>query len=158
MIEKRFNKKRPSWNNSKEGFSGYKKGYEPKLKEFKKPFTFQVNEKAIAMLKEDKISGPQLSSGMKAHRKGTDKLNEIGFDPIEILVKQLEDIEKLLEKELQMTAPRVMVINNLINAKLRIAENLLPYGYGKAPVVTVADNDVRDPIRIILTSDQESDD
>lgn len=161
MIEKRFNKKRPGWNNSKPGFTGYKKGYEPKLKKFRDtPEPYQVNEKAIKMLtqKEDKISGNQLSSGMKAHRIGTDKLKSLNFDPIEVLLQQLEEIDELLQKELQMTEPRVMVVNNFINAKVRILENLLPYGYGKAPVVTVADSDVRDPIKIILTIDDQIED
>lgn len=158
MIEKRFNKKRPSWKNSKEGFSGYKKGYEPKEGKFREPPEFyKVNEKALQMLreKEDKISGHQLSSGMKAHKIGTDRLRALGVDPIELLLAQLDEIDELLKKELATTNPRIMVVTNLINAKVRIAENLLPYGYGKAPVVTVADSDAREPIKIQLSFGDE---
>lgn len=156
MIKKRFNKKRPSWNNSAKEFTGYKKGYEPKEKDFRSPPVFyKVNEEAIKMLKEDVISGPRLSSGMKAHRAATDKLRELDFDPIDALLTQMEQIDGLLAKELAAKAPRVMVINNLVNCKTRILETLLPYRYGKAPVLTVENSDVREPIRIILTTDKE---
>lgn len=156
MIEKRFNKKRPGWNNSKAGFSGYKKGYEPKLKKFREdPQIYKVNEKAITMLKEDKIEGSRVSSGMKAHRAATDKLRELEFDPIEALLVQLEEIDKLLNKELGMSAPRIMVVNNLVNCKTRILETLLPYRYGKAPILTIENSEQRDPIRIVLTMDGE---
>lgn len=158
MIEKRFNKKRPGWNNSKAGFSGYKKGYEPKEKKFREPAAFYtINEKAIEMLKEDKIEGSRLSSGMKAHRAATDKLRDLEFDPIEALLSQLDEIDKLLDKELGMSAPRIMVVNNLINCKTRILETLLPYRYGKAPILTVENSESREPIRIILEMDDKED-
>lgn len=158
MTKKRFNKKRPSWNDSKQEFKGYKKGYQPKEGAFREPPRFyKVNERAIAMLKEEVISGSKLSSGMKAHRAATDKLRELDFDPIDALMNQLDEIDKLLNKELATNAPRIMVINNLINCKTRILETLLPYRYGKAPILTVENSEAREPIKIILTTDKEED-
>jgi len=52
-----------------------------------------------------------------------------------------------------MTNPRIMVVNNLINCKTRILENLLPYRYGKAPALTVESADIREPIKIVLEHD-----
>jgi len=152
-----FNRKRPSWNKSKEGFNGYKKGYDPEQKKFRSdPPVYQVNEKAISMLKEDKISGHRLSSGMKAHKVATDKLRDLEFDPIEALLMQLDEIDDLLTKEMNSNAPRAMVLSNLINAKTKILETLLPYRYGKAPTITVEDSDQREPIKILLSLDGDT--
>jgi len=157
MTEKRkkYNKKRPGYNTSAPGFSGYKKGYEPKLKKFRDPAeSFKVDERALAMLKNyDEHGVLRTGSGAKAHRVATDKLADLEFDPLEKLVSQLDDIEKLLATELAMTSPRIMVVNNLINCKTRILENLLPYKYGKAPVLTVESADIREPIQIVLSHD-----
>lgn len=155
MKRVKYNKKRPGYSKPAPGFSGYKKGYEPKLKKFRDPAkSFKVNERAIAMLKEfDEKGGYRHGSGAKAHRAATDKLRDLEFDPLEELVGQLDQIEKLLAEELSMTSPRVMVVNNLINCKTRILESLLPYRYGKAPTLTVESADIREPIKIVLEHD-----
>ena len=155
MNRKKLNKKSPNCNTPGKNFAGYKKGYEPKLKKFREPKQFyKVNEGAIAMLKEyDEGKGLRKSSGAKAHRVATDKLKELEFDPLEALIVQLEEIDALLKTEQSMTAPRIMVINNLINCKTRILESLLPYRYGKAPTITVESADMREPIKIILEHD-----
>jgi len=150
-----YRKDRPGYYKTGENFAGYKKGYEPKLGRFRDPAkSYKVNERAIAMLKEyDEGGGYKKGSGAKAHRAATDKLRELNFDPLEQLIKQLDEIEKLLETELGMTNPRIMVVNNLINCKTRILENLLPYRYGKAPALTVESADIREPIKIVLEHD-----
>jgi hypothetical protein len=155
MSRKKPNRSRPGYQKPGANFAGYKKGYEPKLKKFKDPAeTYKVNERAIAMLKEyDEGGGFKKGSGAKAHRAATDKLRELEFDPLEQLITQLEEIEELLIKENSMTNPRIMVINNLVNCKLRILENILPYRYGKAPTLTVESADIREPIRIVLEHD-----
>jgi len=155
MAKKKYNKARPGHYKPGSNFAGYKKGYEPKLGKFRDPAkSYKVNERAIAMLKEyDEGGGFKSSSGAKAHRAATDKLRELEFDPLEELIHQLEEIEKLLVTELSMTNPRVMVVNNLINCKTRILENLLPYRYGKAPTLTVETSDIREPIKIVLEHD-----
>ena len=153
----KFNRTRPGWLKSKPDFKGYKKGYEPKTKEFREAFSlYKVNVKALDMIRDsDKPTAPRLSSGMKAHRAGTDKLRALDFDPIDALVDQLSEIEALLAAEMEMTAPRIMVINNLTNAKTRILETLLPYRYGKAPIMTIENTDAQQPINIILTHKTE---
>jgi len=155
MARSKPNKSRPGYHRLGENFAGYRKGYEPKLKKFREPAeVYKVNERAIAMLKEyDEGAGLRKSSGSKAHRVATDKLRELEFDPLEELIKQLDEIESLLSKELAMTNPRVMVVNNLLNCKTRILENLLPYRYGKAPSLTVESADIREPIKIVLEHD-----
>jgi hypothetical protein len=155
MSKKKYNKARPGHYKPGANFAGYKKGYEPKLGKFRDPAeSYQVNERAIAMLKEyDEGGGFKKGSGAKAHRVATDKLRELEFDPLEKLIDQLDEIEKLLNTELSMTSPRIMVVNNLINCKTRILENLLPYRYGKAPTLTVESADIREPIRIVLEHD-----
>jgi len=155
MQRKKLNRSRPGCNTPGANFAGYKKGYEPKEKKFREPFVrYKVNEGAIAMLKDyDEGAGLRRSSGAKAHRIATDKLKELKFDPLEELIAQLAEIDDLLQKEHQVTAPRIMVINNLINCKTRILESLLPYRYGKAPTVTVESADIREPIKIILEHD-----
>jgi hypothetical protein len=155
MSKKKYNKARPGHYKTGSNFAGYKKGYEPKLGKFREPFqAYTVNEGAIAMLKEyDEGGGFKRSSGAKAHRAATDKLRELEFDPLEELIKQLNEIEDLLLKEQSMSNPRIMVINNLINCKTRILENLLPYRYGKAPTLTVESADIREPIKIVLEHD-----
>lgn len=155
MAKKQYNKKRPGYHKPGPNFAGYKKGYEPKLRKFRDPAkSYKVNERAIAMLKEyDEGGGLKRGSGSKAHRAATDKLKELNFDPLEVLIQQLDEIEELLKKELEMTNPRIMVVNNLINCKTRILENLLPYRYGKAPTLTVESADIREPIRIVLEHD-----
>jgi hypothetical protein len=153
--KKKYNRKRPGHYKAAEGFTGYKKGYEPKLQEFREPFkAYKVNERAIAMLKDyDESGGMKSGTGAKAHRAATDKLRDLNFDPLEHLVKQLEEIEVMLRNEQGMTNPRIMVINNLVNCKTRILESLLPYRYGKAPTLTVESADIREPIRIVLEHD-----
>jgi len=155
MGKKKYNKSRPGHYKSGENFAGYKKGYEPKLGKFREPMkAYKVNERAIAMLKEyDEGGGLKKGSGAKAHRAATDRLRELEFDPLDELIKQLDEIEVLLAKEQSMTNPRIMVINNLINCKMRILESLLPYRYGKAPTLTVESADIREPIRIVLEHD-----
>jgi hypothetical protein len=155
MAKKKYNKARPGHYKSGSNFAGYKKGYEPKLGKFRDPATaYKVNERAIAMLKDyEEGGGLKRGSGAKAHRAATDKLRDLEFDPLEELVKQLDEIEDLLLKEQSMTNPRIMVINNLINCKMRILESLLPYRYGKAPTLTVESADIREPIRIVLEHD-----
>jgi hypothetical protein len=155
MVKKKYNKARPGHYKSGSNFAGYKKGYEPKLGKFRDPAkAYKVNERAIAMLKDyEEGGGLKRGSGAKAHRAATDKLRELEFDPLEELIKQLDEIEDLLLKEQSMTNPRIMVINNLINCKMRILESLLPYRYGKAPTLTVESADIREPIRIVLEHD-----
>ncbi len=155
MGKKKYNKARPGHYKTGDNFAGYKKGYEPKLGKFRDPAkAYKVNERAIAMLKDyDESGGFKKGSGAKAHRAATDKLRELDFDPLEKLIDQLAEIDELLEKEQGMTSPRIMVINNLINCKMRILESLLPYRYGKAPTLTVESADIREPIRIVLEHD-----
>lgn len=93
------------------------------------------------------------SSGQKAHIQGTEALEAVGFDPLEELVAELEEITRLLEFEKSADNPRSSYIEKLHTIKLRILETLLPYKYGKAPISTVKDIDYREPIRIILTED-----
>ncbi len=155
MAKKKYNKARPGHYKPGANFAGYRRGYEPKTGKFREPFkAYKVNERAIAMLKDyEEGGGFKRGSGAKAHRAATDKLRELEFDPLEELVKQLEEIEGLLAKEQAMTNPRIMVINNLINCKMRILESLLPYRYGKAPTLTVESADIREPIKIVLEHD-----
>jgi hypothetical protein len=155
MVKKKYNKGRPGHYKPGSNFAGYKKGYEPKEGRFREPFkAYQVNEGAIAMLKEyDEGGGVKRGSGAKAHRAATDRLRELDFDPLDELIKQLDEIEELLAKEQAMTNPRIMVINNLMNCKMRILENILPYRYGKAPTLTVESADIREPIKIVLEHD-----
>ena len=124
-------------------FRGYKPNYDHKRKEFVEPYQFfKINEEAIAMVK--------LSSGSKAHVKGTERLAELDFDPIKELVEEIQEIKRLMDEELARPNPRSTYLGQLSTSRLRILEALLPYGYGKAPVTTVNEVDYRDPIRIIL--------
>ena len=95
------------------------------------------------------------SSGQKAHRVGTEKLIEAGFDPLDRLIEQLEDIERQIASEMSSDNPRANFIEKLQALKLRILETVLPYKYGKAPIITVQEVDNQEPIRIILTSEDE---
>lgn len=160
-----INRERPYAKKNGPNFAGYKQGFDPKQKKFKdhaKELHYKVNERALAMVRElaEQGQGNRRGSGTKAHRAATEHLKELGFDPIDELLKQLQEIEGLLAKELALGEPRIMVVNNLINCKTRILENLLPYKYGKAPQMTIESEDIREPVRIILdvtsTSDQKT--
>lgn len=154
---KKYKRKRPGASRNSKDFDGYVPGYDGKSKTFKPKFKpFIVDERALKMT-EREADRHSKGSGRKAHRAGTEKLRELDFDPIEKLTEQLEQIDRLLSAELLLQEPRVMVVNNLINAKTRILETLVPYRYGKAPISTIESDDIREPVRIVLTFDPNDD-
>ena len=93
------------------------------------------------------------STGLKTHRVATDKLRAMGFDPIEKLIEEIEDLDRMIEAEKIAVNPRWTYIEKLKSLRTRILEVLLPYQYGKAPITTVEHEDARDPIRIILSKE-----
>jgi len=100
----------------------------------------------------------QKSSGLKNHRVATDKLRELDFDPIDELIRELEDLNRMIMEERTSSSPRWSYIEKLKALRTRILEVLLPYRYGKAPITTVEHEDSRDPIRIILSTEDKTDD
>jgi len=128
----------------------YKRGWNPFLEEARHPTrNYRADAVAINMTNEIMNKG----SGATAHRAATERLRELDFDPLDRLTEQLVEIEELLRLELGTTPARTSLIFNLVSAKTRILETLLPYRYGKAPVLTIESADIREPIRIILTSE-----
>lgn len=111
-------------------------------------YDFKQKEKTIKMA-TDLVKG----SSTQVHRAATEKLQELGVDPIEELIQQLKELQEMLDFELGTTKPRSLVINNLVNLRVRILETLLPYRYGKAPQMTIESQDIREPIRIILSNE-----
>jgi len=100
----------------------------------------------------------QKSSGLSNHRVATDKLRELDFDPIEKLIEELEDIDRMIAEERSSSSPRWSYLEKLKALRTRILEVLLPYRYGKAPITTVEHEDSRDPIRIILSTEGDKND
>lgn len=131
----------------------YQQGWDPIEGVFRtsQPW-YRINKKAINAVKEllknplnpDNIEGPL-------------KLQDIGFDPIDEIVSQLVEIQKLLDKELASASPRIMAISNLTAAKLKLNTVLLEYRYRKAGASTNEFTEASAPIRIILTNDTDSD-
>jgi hypothetical protein len=61
------------------------------------------------------------------------RLQELGFDPIEALVKQHAETEALIQRLLLMPKVSMVTIGNLANTKTAIASQLLKYGYSALP-------------------------
>jgi hypothetical protein len=136
-------------------FKGYKRNYFRSKGISVNHRSYKVNEKAIEMVKK-LVSENELlndSSRMKASTAGPDKLKQLDFDPIEVLVKQLKEIDKFILLELEKKDPRVSFIEKMQESKLRILETLLPYRYGKAPSIAQDTQALMEPIRIILQDD-----
>lgn len=91
-----------------------------------------------------------VSSQTKVHKAGTDKLRELEFDPLEELIGQLQEIQALIEKEKLSNYSRPRLLADLMAEKSRILQAILPYRYGKAPILTIEDSDAREPIVIRL--------
>lgn len=125
----------------------------PKLDSYE---PFGIDTEALAMVK-------QRTNGA-AHKLGADKLEEIAFDPIDRLVEQLAQIDTILTRELKPMQKgketRHTAVTNLISAKIKILETLLPYAYGKVPStssIEVNPDETKDPIKVVLTFEQDSD-
>lgn len=129
-------------------FIGFKKNYDPRIRAFKEPEEESISELRIKVQETMSVFS---SSGGKAHKAGVDKLNELGFDPLEELIKQLQEIEEAITTEASSPTPRLSYLQSLHQLKNKILEAILPYKYGKAPLVTVNDVDREEPIKIILT-------
>lgn len=100
----------------------------------------------------------KMSSGLKNHRVATDKLRDLDFDPIEKLTQELEELDEMIAEERTSESPRWSYIEKLKALRIKILETLLPYRYGKAPITTVEHEDSRDPIRIILSTENKDND
>ena len=86
-------------------------------------------------------------------KSSNQKLEELDFDPIQELVNQLEDVEKLLATELTYgIKARQAIVVALIANRTKILEALLPYGYNK---VTSQDTSVasKETIKIVLAKE-----
>jgi len=133
--------------------SPFSRKFHPLQKKFistDKPKYSLEARKALAMV--------QKSSGLSNHRVATDKLRELDFDPIEKLIEELEDIDRMIAEERSSSSPRWSYLEKLKALRTRILEVLLPYRYGKAPITTVEHEDSRDPIRIILSTEGDKND
>jgi hypothetical protein len=126
----------------------YMAGYDPYTQTWRPPpERYKLNKKALEALRA--IASPPPSNNIE----GPVKLIDIGFDPIDELVCQLDEYKKLLKKELAAAQPRATVINNLITIQERIAAALLKYRYREAGAVSQESTDQAEPIRIILSHD-----
>jgi hypothetical protein len=99
----------------------------------------QLNTEAINMLKS---------------KTSNTRLEELDFDPIEALVKQLEDVEKLLALEMTYgSKSRQAIVAALIVNRTKIVEALLPYGYSKVVAIEETPKD-RESFKIILYKEE----
>lgn len=87
----------------------------------------------------------------------TNKFRELDFDPIEKLVAQVRDIDRLIDVELSLDNPRTSFLSTLMATKSKILEVLLPYKYHKALPSRELLEDSVPPLRIILENDDEDD-
>lgn len=134
----------------------FKKSYNHVTRRFKEDADPTIKKVRLTMRKlEEAEKAAELSSGRLAHRIGTDKLDSLGFDPMEALIKQLKEVEDKIEEEYKSEAPRHNYIEKLMTLKFKILDTVLPYKYGKAPIVTTHDSDPRTPINIVLTLEDE---
>ena len=97
------------------------------------------------------------SSSKHIHRAATDKLRELEFDPIDHMLAQLQEIDALIERE-KLSNSRPRLLADLIDQKSRILQTILPYRYGKAPIMTIETEDFREPIKIELTIEEKKSD
>ena len=86
-------------------------------------------------------------------REAVKKLEELGFDPIEEMIRQLNDINKYIDELRAKSNPSHIAITNLTNIRQRCVEALLRYGYSRTTESTeVISPDIK-PFNIILTND-----
>jgi len=102
-------------------------------------------------------------NGTKAMRyhggseRSKDRLRVLNYDPIGELVKTYREIEQLIQREYDIRDGKIVVysastqkpltwrsdlLNNLLDKKERIANNLLRYGYGRVPEHNVVEEKV----------------
>jgi hypothetical protein len=147
------------WYRPAEGYTGFKSYYDSEGRRFRREAGIKQRVESairVAMSDDNLIHGMRVSSGMKAHKVGTQKLEEFQFDPLEELINQLAEISELIELERLRPAPKLSELAKLHGLRSAIYQAILPYKYGKAPTITVLDSDREAPLRIILTSEDES--
>jgi hypothetical protein len=138
------------WTEASDDFDGFIRNKNPLEREVVVP-----RRRGMKKMTDDIHTGMRASSGKKAHRAGTELLVELGFDPLEELIKQLKEIEQLIELESLKNRPSATQLSKLQNLKKDIIQAILPYRYGKAPLTTILDVDREAPLRIILTNEDE---
>ena len=80
------------------------------------------------------------------------KLEELGYDPIEEMIKLQDKIEDMINAEKAKSRPSTVAIAQWINTQQKITADLMRYGYGRTPEPTENTlGDAKTPLMIKLT-------
>jgi hypothetical protein len=69
------------------------------------------------------------------------KLETLGFDPIETMVRKYDEIQCLIDNILISRKPSMIAVTQLLGHQQRISEKLMEYGYAKVPTNLPAESD-----------------
>jgi hypothetical protein len=85
-------------------------------------------------------------------KKSVDKLEALGFDPIEAMVNRYHAVDAIIQQMLNgPRSPSQVALANMITIQQKIANDLMKYAYAQIPDEDKSDG--RTPTRIILTDE-----
>lgn len=82
------------------------------------------------------------------------KLSELGFDPIETMVRKFDEIQSIIDNVLMSAKPSMIAVTQLLGLQQKISNDLMKYGYNQVAERSPEEGVHEAPIRIILTVDE----
>jgi hypothetical protein len=92
-------------------------------------------------------------------RGAVGKLENLGFDPIETMVRKYDEIQGLIDAILLSKRPSMIAVVQLMGHQQKIAEKLMDYGYAKVPANLPPEPDENDSggfLEIVYESESQS--
>jgi ribosomal protein L17 len=86
-------------------------------------------------------------------RNAATKLGQLGFDPIETMVRKFDEIQELIDQMLLKAKPSMVALTTLYGIQQKISSDLMKYGYNQVSERPPESTEDTTPTRIILTDD-----